>query len=99
MSGTLNIKPLIVILLAGILLTGSNLMRFANAQPTQTSLILAIPSPPLGTPFWSECTIEATLKDENGNPLPNMDIRFLYCGTSLIGTDKTERARAKQEKL
>ena len=61
----------------------------------ETSLTIAVPS----NPPWKECTIAATLKDENGNPLPNMDIRFLYCGTSLIGTDKTERARAKQEKL
>ena len=90
MSESLKIKPLILILIAGILFTCLNSIPVVNAQPTPTSLTLAIPSPPLGTPFWSECTIEATLKDENGNPLPNMYIVFSECRSEVIGTAKTD---------
>jgi hypothetical protein len=64
-----------------------------NAQPTPTSLTIAVPSPPQGIPFSSECTIEATLKDENDNPLQNMEIDFYVCGTGCkdwIGTAKTD---------
>jgi hypothetical protein len=70
-------------------------MHLANAERTPTSLTLAVSSPPQGKPFWLECTIEATLKDENNNPLPNMEIRFLYeCldhpgNWHLLGTAKT----------
>jgi hypothetical protein len=78
MSGALKIKTLILILIVGILLTSLTSMPLVNGQPTPTSLTLAVSSPPLGEPFWSECTIEATLKDENGNPLPNMDIVFSH---------------------
>jgi hypothetical protein len=96
MNESLKIKTLIIILIAGILLTSSNSMPLVNAQPTPTSLTLAVSSPPLGKPFWSECTMEATLKDENGNPLPNMDIHFSECGSvrERIGTAKTDCARA-----
>jgi hypothetical protein len=96
MSEALKIKTLILILIAGILLTCSNSMLLVNAQPTQTSLILAVSSLPLGKPFSLECTIEATLKDENGNPLPNMDIDFSYeCLDQAdkwhtVGTAKTD---------
>ena len=44
------------------------------------------PSPPTD----KECTIEATLKDENGNPLSNMNIDFTECGQRLFGTNKTD---------
>jgi hypothetical protein len=70
-------------------------MCLVNAQPTSTLLILAVSSPPLGEPFWLECTIEATLKDENGSPLPSMDIDFLFeCldtpnNWHMLGTAKT----------
>jgi len=96
MSEALKIETLILILIVGILFTSSNSMPLVNAQPTPTSLILAVSSPPLGKPFWSECTIEATLKDENGNPLPNMDIDFSHeCLDTpddwhLLGTAKTD---------
>ena len=86
MSESLKINKLILILIAGILLTSLNSMPLVNAQPVHTSLTLAVLSPPTE----KECTIAATLKDENGNPLQNMDIRFLVCGTSLIGTNKTD---------
>ncbi len=78
--------------MAGILFTSSNSMPLVNAQPTPTSLTLAVSSPPRGKPFWSECTMEATLKDENGNPLPNMDILFSECGNvrEIFGTEKTD---------
>jgi len=81
----LKIETLILILIAGILLTSSTSMPLANAQPTQTSLTFAVPS----EPQWKECTIEATLKDENDNPLENFNIDFYVCGTSKIGTAKT----------
>ena len=93
MSESLKVKTLIVILIVGILLTSSNSMPFADAQPTQTSLTLTVPSPPMGKPFWSEFTIEATLKDENENPLQNFDIDFYVCGTDCMdwfGTAKTD---------
>jgi hypothetical protein len=93
MSGALKIKTLILMLIAGILFTSSNLMPLVNAQPTPTSLAIAVPSPPQGIPFSSECTIEATLKDENDNPLQNFDIDFYVCGTGCkdwIGTAKTD---------
>jgi hypothetical protein len=78
MSDSLNIKTLIVILVAGIFLASSTSMPVVNAQPTPTSLTITVSSSQLGTPFWSECTIKATLKDELGNPLPNMGIHFVY---------------------
>ena len=89
MSGVLNIKTLIMILIAGVLLTGSNSMHFVTAQPTHTSLGIDVPIPPK----WKECTIKAILWDENDNPLQNMDIDFVYaCGdhTHLLGTAKTD---------
>jgi hypothetical protein len=86
MSDTLNIKTLIVILIAGIVFTNVNSMPVVNAQPTHTSLTLAIPFAPTD----KECTIEATLKDESGNPLQNMDIDFYICGSENIGTAKTD---------
>jgi hypothetical protein len=92
MSETLKIKTLILIMIAGSLLTSSTLMPIANAQPTQTALTITVPSPPKekpSTPQEAECTIEATLKDENGNPLPNKIINFYKCGSSLTGTAKT----------
>jgi hypothetical protein len=85
MSGALKIEALILILIAGILFTSSNSMPLVNAQLTPTSLTIAVPSAPQG----KECTIEATLKDENGNPLQNFNIDFYVCGTSKIGTAKT----------
>ena len=90
MSECLKSNKLILILVVGTLLTSSASMPLANAQPTPTSLTIAVPSPPLGEPFWCACTIEANLKDENGNPLPNMDIGFYVCGTEKIGTAKTD---------
>jgi hypothetical protein len=93
MSESLKINKLILILIAGILFASSNSMSFANAQPTPTSLTIAVPSPPQGIPFSSECTIEATLKDENDNPLQNMDIDFYVHGAGCmdwIGTAKTD---------
>ena len=87
-SQMLKIEKLILILIAGILLTSSTSIPLANAHPTQTSLTIAVPSPPPETPQESpqeyECTIEATLKDENGNPLPDMAIRFWVWGTNNI---------------
>ena len=86
MSEALKIKTLVLILIAGILLTSLNSMPLVNAQPVHTSLTLAVLSPPTE----KECTIAATLKDENGNPLSNMDIDFYFCGTDRIGTNKTD---------
>jgi len=86
MSEALKIRTLILILMVGILFTGSNLMLLVYAQPTPTSLTIAVPSPPTE----KECIIEATLRDENGNPLPNMDIDFYFCGTDKVGTNKTD---------
>jgi len=67
-------------------LTNSTSMPFANAQHTHTSLTLAVPS----QPTEKECIIAATLKDENGNPLPNMNIDFYFCGMDKIGTNQTD---------
>jgi len=78
--------------IAGILLTSSTSMPLINAQPTPTSLTIAVPSPLLRISFSSECTIEANLKDENDNPLQNMYIDFLYAcedHTHLLGIAKT----------
>jgi hypothetical protein len=64
-------------------------MPLANAQPVHTSLTITVPS----NPPWKECTIEAILKDENDNPLQNMDIDFFWIhsfGTHIrldTGTD------------
>ena len=57
-----------------------------KSYTANTSLTIAVPSAPQG----KECTIEATLKDENDNPLQNTDIDFYVCGTSKIGTAKTD---------
>jgi hypothetical protein len=90
MNEALKIKKLILILIAGILFTSLNSMPLANAQPTPTSLTIAVPSEPQGIPFSTECTIEATLKDENGNPLQNIDIGFYVCSRNWLGTAKTD---------
>jgi hypothetical protein len=95
MNDALNIKTLIVILIAGIVFTSVNLMPVVNAQLTHTSLTLAIPFAPTD----KECTIEATLKDESGNPLQNMDINFYFCGSSLIGTNTTDSTGVASLKL
>ena len=94
-SKALKIKILILTLMAGILFTSSNLMPLVNAQPIPTSLTIAVSSPLQE----KECTIEATLKDENGNPLQNMDIRFLICGSEMIGTNKTDSSGVASLKL
>ncbi len=94
-SEALKIKIFILTLMAGILFTSSNLMHLVNAQPIPTSLTIAVSSPLQE----KECTIEATLKDENGNTLQNMDIRFLFCGSSLIGTNKTNSKGVTSLKL
>jgi hypothetical protein len=89
MDEALKINKIILILIAGILFISSNSMPLANAQPTPTSLTIDVPSAPRG----KECTIEATLKDENDNPLHNMDIDFYVCGTGCmdwIGAAKTD---------
>lgn len=95
MNDVLNIKTLIVILIAGILFTSLNSMPVVNAQTTHTLLTLAVPY----TPTDKECTIEATLKDESGNPLSNMVIHFYFCGSSLIGTNTTDSAGVASLKL
>jgi hypothetical protein len=79
-------KPLIMIVIAGILLTSLTSMPFVYAQSTQTSLTIAVPAPPQGR----ECTIEATLKDVHGNSVPTMDIAFSVCGSYTIGTATTD---------
>jgi len=76
-----------------ILILGLPAIPLANAQSTQTSLTIAVPSLPQGIPFSSECTIEATLKDENDYLLPNFNVDFYVCGTNCmdkIGTVKTD---------
>ena len=88
MSEALKIKTLLLIMIACILLTSLNSMPLVNAQPIHTSLTITVPSPPQEKEF----TIEATLKDENGNPLQNMDIHFWVCGSSRIGSNKTNSA-------
>ncbi len=80
-----SVKMKCMILIAGIFLTSSIPINLANAQSIQTSLTIFAPSPIRG----KECTIEATLKDEYGNPLPNMNIDFYECGTTIRGTAKT----------
>ena len=93
MSEAFNVNTLFLMLIAGILLTNSTSMPLVNAQPTPTSLTITVSSSQLGTPFWSECTIEATLTDENGNPLQNMDIDFLYAcedHTHWLGSAETD---------
>jgi len=86
MSELLKINKLILILIAGILFISSNSMPLVNAQPTPTSLTIAVPSAPQG----KECTIEATIKGENDNPLQNMDIGFYVCSRNWLGTAKTD---------
>jgi hypothetical protein len=91
---TLKIKTVILILMAGILLTGLASLPLVSAQPTNTSLTITVPY----NPPWKAFTIEATLKDENGNPLQNFDIDFLYgCNNHthpdhwhLLGPEKTD---------
>lgn len=61
-------------------------MPMVEATLSNTSLTIAVPSAPQGF----ECTIEATLKDENGNPIPNMDIGFYECGTYKFSTATTD---------
>jgi multisubunit Na+/H+ antiporter MnhB subunit len=78
MSEALNRKTLIVIVIVGILLTSSTSMTFVNAQLTPTSLTITVQYNSLGL----ECTIEATLKDENEKLLQNMDIAFLWTHSS-----------------
>ena len=93
MSAPLKIKPRILILIAGILFTSFTSMPSVNAQATPTSLTITVSSPLLRIPFSAECTIEAILKDENENPLQNMDIDFVYAcedHTHLLGTAKTD---------
>ncbi len=68
---------------------------FGNAQPINTSLRIAVSSPPTE----KECTLEAPLKDENGVPMQNMDIGFWVCDTSLNGTNKTDSAGVVSLKL
>jgi hypothetical protein len=87
-SEVLKIKTLILILIAGILFTSLTSTPLVNAQPTHTSLTIAVPS----EPQWKEYTIEVTLKDENDNPLQNFNIDFYVCGSSKIGTAKTNSA-------
>lgn len=73
-SKVLKIRIFILILISGILFNISNLMASVNAQSTNTSLTLTVSN---NSP-WKAGTIEATLKDENGNTLQNFDIDFLY---------------------
>jgi hypothetical protein len=82
----MEIKSLILILIAGFLLISLNSMPLVNAQSIPTSLTIAVPSPPTE----KECIVEATLKDENCNPIPNTDIDFYFCGTSKVGTNMTD---------
>jgi hypothetical protein len=86
MDEALKINKLILILIAGILLTSLNSIPLVNAQPTPTSLTLAFLSPPTE----KECTIAATLKDENGNPLQNMDIDFWVFGSWWANVETNE---------
>jgi len=63
----------------------SNLM----VNPLDTNLTIDIPSATQG----KECTLVATLKDEEGSPMQNIDIDFYICGTDCmdwIGTAKTD---------
>jgi hypothetical protein len=68
-------------------------MHTIISSPANTSLTIAVTSPlpeKPSTPQEAECTIEATLKDEYGNPLPNMDIHFYECGATNRGIAKTD---------
>jgi hypothetical protein len=47
-SEALKIKTVILILIAGILFTSSNLMPLVNAQPTNTSLTITVSYNPHG---------------------------------------------------
>ncbi len=72
------------VLFAGVL---SGLLGIYKAKASEsTSLTIAVPSAPQG----KECIIEATLKDENDNPLQNIDIDFYVCNTDRLGTTKTD---------
>jgi len=95
MSEALKINKLILILIAGILLTSLSSMPLVNAQPTNTSLTITVSY----NPPWKEFTIKATLKDENDSPLQNFDIDFLYahilddgtiCDRCRLGTAETD---------
>ena len=69
--------------------SGTGDIELISGGTANTSLTIAVPSAPQG----KECTIEATLKDENDNPLQNFDIDFYVCGTDCmdwIGTAKTD---------
>lgn len=59
-------------------------------NPFTTTLTIDIPSAMQG----KSCTIEATLKDENGNPLPNANVEFQLLANSgtwtTIGSDTTD---------
>ncbi|MGD8505131.1 MAG: hypothetical protein PVF15_00515 [Candidatus Bathyarchaeota archaeon] len=93
MSEALKIHFFILISIACILFAGLNAAPLVNAQPTPTSLAIAVPSPPQGIPFSTKCTIEATLRDENDNPLQNLTIDFLYAcddHTHLLWRAKTD---------
>ena len=94
MSETSKIKKILLIFVA-LLFASLNLMSLAHGQLTNTSLTVVVSSPPQEM----ECTVEATLKDENGTPLENMDIRFWVCDTSLIGTNKTDSTGVASLKL
>ena len=90
-SKALTIRLFILILISGILFNISNLMPSVNAQSTNTSLTITVSN---NSP-WKAGTIRATLKDENGNPLQNFDIDFLYeCDyhglAHLLWTAKTD---------
>jgi multisubunit Na+/H+ antiporter MnhB subunit len=92
MSESLKNNKLTSILIAGILFTSLTSTSLVNAQSIPTTLTIAVSYPPPFPPN-TECTMEATLKDENGNPLQNMDIDFYVCGTNCmdrIGTVKTD---------
>ena len=94
MSEAFKIKTLFLIMVVGILFTSLNSTPLVNAQPTKTSLTITVPY----NPPWTACTIEAILKDENGNPLQNFDIDFLWahrlddgslCGEHWLGDADT----------
>ena len=92
---TLRIKKFFLIFVASVLLSSLTSTILVNAQPTNTSLTIAVSS----SPQERTCTIEATLKDENDTPLQNMNIQFWVCDTSLIGTNKTDSAGLASLKL
>ena len=89
----MKMKTTLALLWLSLLFLTTNLS--VNAQPVNTSLTLAVLSPPTE----KECTIAATLEDENGNPLQNMDIDFYICGTDKIGSNKTDSAGVASLKL